>query len=168
MSANFCRKAMRNGGDISGEQWTEFGEICLHYFCTVLYIKDKGSVLMTANTFGVAIPTVTVVVHQVCCAINEHLLPDYLCIPNDVPSPERLIAGWEQKTGFPMVIGAVDGTHIPIMEPYVNSQDYFAYKMKYTLNVQGVCDYSRKFIDVDIRWPGGTHDAKVFAYSSIK
>lgn len=122
---------------------------------------------MTANTFGVAIPTVTVVVHQVCCAINEHLLPDYLCMPNDVSSLERLIAGWEQKTGFPMVIGAVDGTHIPIMEPYVNPQDYFAYKMKYTLNVQGVCDYSGKFIDVDIRWSGGIHDAKVFVNSSI-
>ena len=66
-----------------------------------------------------------------------------------------------------MVLGAVDGTHIPIMQPYVNSQDYFSYKMKYTLNVQSVCDYSGKFIDVDIRWPGATHDAKVFSYSSI-
>lgn len=53
------------------------------------------------------------------------------------------------------------------MQPYVNSQDYFSYKMKYTLNVQSVCDYSGKFIDVDIRWPGATHDAKVFSYSSI-
>lgn len=40
-------------------------------------------------------------------------------------------------------------------------------KMKYTLSVQSVCDYSGKFIDVDIRWPGATHDAKVFSYSSI-
>ena len=39
--------------------------------------------------------------------------------------------------------------------------------MKYTINVQGVCDYNGKFIDVHIRWPGGTHNAKVFSYSSI-
>lgn len=39
--------------------------------------------------------------------------------------------------------------------------------MKYTLSVQSVCDYSGKFIDVDIRWPGATHDAKVFSHSSI-
>ena len=66
-----------------------------------------------------------------------------------------------------MVVGAVDGTHIPIMQPYPNSKDYYSYKMKYTINVQGVCDYNGKFIDVDIRWPGETHDAKVFSYSSI-
>lgn len=91
---------------------------------------------------------------------------DYIQLPADVLSLERLVVCWKQKTGFPMVLGAVDGTHIPIMQPYVNSQDYFSYKMKYTLNVQSVCDYSGKFIDVDIRWPGATHDAKVFSYSS--
>ena len=32
---------------------------------------------------------------------------------------------------------------------------------------KGVCDYNGKFIDVDIRWPSGTHDAKVFSCSSI-
>ena len=122
---------------------------------------------MTANAFGVAIPTVTVTVRTVCYAINEHLLPDYIHMPKDVPSLERLIAAWEQKTGFPMVVGTVDGTHIPIMQPYLNSQDYYSYKMKYTTYVQSVCDYNGEFIDVDVRWPGGTHDAKVFSYSSI-
>ena len=39
--------------------------------------------------------------------------------------------------------------------------------MKYSLNVQGVCDSKGRFIDVDINWPGGTHDAKVFANSRI-
>lgn len=122
---------------------------------------------MTANTFGVVVPTVTVKIRTVCYAISKHLLPKYIHLPQDEPTLERLIAGWEQKTGFPMVVGAVDGTHIPIMQPYCNSQDYYSYKMKYTIIVQGVCDYSGKFIDVDIRWPGGTHDTKVFSYSSI-
>ena len=123
--------------------------------------------LMTANSFGVAVPTVSVVIRRVCYSVSEHLLPKYIHFPQDEPSLERLIAGWEQKTGFPMVVGAVDGTHIPIMQPYRNSQDYYSYKMKYTINVQGVCDYNGKFIDVHIRWPGGTHTAKVFPYSSI-
>ena len=33
--------------------------------------------------------------------------------------------------------------------------------------MQGVCDHKGQFIDIDIRWPGAIHDAKVFAYSSI-
>lgn len=122
---------------------------------------------MTANTFGVSVCTVTKIVRQVCQAIKDHLLPKYISLPKDKNALEKVIAGWEQKTGFPMVLGAVDGTHIPIMQPYINSQDYFSYKMKYTINVQGVCDYQGRFLDVDIRWPGATHDAKVFSYSSI-
>ena len=31
--------------------------------------------------------------------------------------------------------------------------------MKYTLNVQGVCNSMGRFIDLDINWPGGTHEA---------
>ena len=45
----------------------------------------------------------------------------------------------------------------PPRQPYLNSQDHYSYKMKYTINVKSVCDYNGKFIDVDIRWPGGTH-----------
>lgn len=93
--------------------------------------------LMTANSFGVAVPTVSVVIRRVCYSISEHLLPKYIHFPQDEPSLERLIAGWEQKTGFPMVVGTVDGTHIHIMQPYRNSQDYYSYKMKYTISVQG-------------------------------
>ena len=123
--------------------------------------------VMTANAFGVAVPTVTKIVREVCMAIREHLCKEYIKMPKDIDSMKRLVAGWEQTTGFPMVVGAVDGTHIPILQPYINSQDYYSYKMKYTIHVQGVCDYRGQFIDVDIRWPGATHDAKVFAYSSI-
>ena len=90
---------------------------------------------MTTNSFLVAVPTVTVTIRTVCYAISEHLLLKYIRLPQDEPSLERLIAGWEQKTGFPMVVAAVDGTHIPIMQPYRNSQDYYSYKMKYTINV---------------------------------
>jgi len=39
--------------------------------------------------------------------------------------------------------------------------------MKYTLNVQGICDYQGRFIDVDCRWPGSVHDAKVFSNANI-
>ena len=63
-----------------------------------------------------------VTVHTVCYAISEHLLPEYIHMPKDIPFLERLIAGWEQKTGFPMVVGAVDGIHIPIMQNKIFNQ----------------------------------------------
>ena len=81
---------------------------------------------MTANTFGVSVPTVTTTVRKVCNAIGEHLWASYIHLPKDVPSLERLVAGWQQRTGFPMVLGAVDGTHISFMQPYIDSQDYYS------------------------------------------
>ena len=39
--------------------------------------------------------------------------------------------------------------------------------MKYTINVQAVCDYRGVFLDVDCRWPGSVHDAKVFSNSIV-
>ena len=39
--------------------------------------------------------------------------------------------------------------------------------MKYTINVQGICDYEGKFIDVDCRWPGSVHDTNVLSNSTI-
>ena len=51
------------------------------------------------------------------------------------------------QSAMVLLQSASEQTVIPIMQPYVNSQDYSSYKMKYTINVKGVCDFSGKFID---------------------
>ncbi|KAL9977378.1 hypothetical protein ACROYT_G014771 [Oculina patagonica] len=54
-----------------------------------------------------------------------------------------------------------------LMQPLENPHDYFSYKMKYTLNVQGTCNWRGLFIDDDVRRPGSVHDGRVFANSRI-
>ena len=73
----------------------------------------------------------------------------------------------EDKIGMTQAFGCVDGTHIPLKAPTVNSQDYYNYQQFDSLNVQGICDYKGYFIGVDCRWPGSCHNAKVYANSSI-
>ncbi len=70
----------------------------------------------------------------------------------------------ENKDGFPQVFGCVDGTHIPIAQPTENPHDYFSYKMKYTINVQAICNWKGLFLNVDAHQPGSGH---VFANSRI-
>ena len=79
----------------------------------------------------------------------------------------KIVTEMENKFGFPQAFGCVDGTHIPILSPNENPHDYFCYKMKYTLNVQAVCDCNGKFLDVDVRWPGSVHDGGVFSNSRM-
>ena len=133
---------------------------------TLYHLKDKGSIVLTANTFGVSVPTVSQTIKSVCHAINKHLGPRYLKIPKG-DELQQSVTCFLEKFGFPQVLGCVDGSHIEIEKPTENSQSYFSYKMMYSLNVQAVCDSTGRFLDVDIQWPGGTHDAKVFAYSNI-
>ena len=80
---------------------------------------------------------------------------------------KELIDGMENKYDFPQAFGCVDGTHIPIAQPSENPHDYFSYKLKYTLNVQGVCDWKGLFLHVDVKWPGSVHDGRGFGNSRI-
>ena len=133
---------------------------------TLHLLKDTGSITLTANALRVSGPTVSKTFRKVCYAISNHLGPKYIKVPrgNEL---KQSVTSFQERFGFPQVLGCVDGTHIEIEKLTENSQSYFSYKMMYSLNVQAVCHSTGKFLDVDIHWPGGTHDAKVFANSYI-
>ncbi|XP_066589309.1 uncharacterized protein [Prorops nasuta] len=69
--------------------------------------------------------------------------------------------------GIPGIIGAIDGCHIPIMQPHDNAVDYYNRKGFHSVILQGVCDHQRRFIDVHIGVPGRVHDARVFRTSPL-
>ena len=45
----------------------------------------------------------------------------------------------------------IDGTHISLERPFVNSQDYFNYKQYFLLNVQAICGSKEYFMDVECK-----------------
>ena len=45
---------------------------------TLYYLKDKGSLSMTANSFGIAINTASVVIYVLCSSICQTLGPMYI------------------------------------------------------------------------------------------
>ena len=134
---------------------------------TLYYLKDTGSLWMTANTFGIHQCTVTKTIAEVCHTISNELGPRYIYLPKNDEEMRKKVSEFELKFGMIQAFGCIDGTHVRIKSPQSNAQDYFNYKQFYSLNIQAVCDSKGLFMDVDCRWPGSVHDAKVFASSAI-
>ncbi|XP_017285953.2 putative nuclease HARBI1 [Kryptolebias marmoratus] len=135
--------------------------------CTMYYLSNEGRLEKAANAFGLSRSTVSIIIRQTCRAVSVHLGPRYVQLPFTEPEARALVTGFEDAHGMPHCLGAVDGTHIEIKKPSVNTLDYVNKKKKHSLNVQAVCDYRHRFMDVVIKWPGSVHDARVFANSDI-
>ncbi|XP_065087445.1 putative nuclease HARBI1 [Ochlerotatus camptorhynchus] len=68
-----------------------------------------------------------------------------------------------EKTGFPGVIGCVDGTHVRIVKPVGDIQHlYYNRKGFHSLNVMLVCDHKQMIRYVDANSPGANHDSFIW------
>ena len=68
---------------------------------TLYYLKDQGSILMTANAFGVALCTVSVVVRKVCYVLTDKCGPNVIKLPTTEQEMMDLVSKMENKFGFP-------------------------------------------------------------------
>ena len=79
----------------------------------------------------------------------------------------NVVNSFSEKTKIPNVVGAIDGSHIPIKAPTVNKECYFNRKHRYSILLQGVVEPNLKFYDAFAGVPGSVHDARLLRISKF-
>ncbi|CAC5362618.1 HARBI1 [Mytilus coruscus] len=133
---------------------------------TTLRFLAKGDYQSeVGDIHGISTSSASRIIHRVCSAINS-------CISNiQFPRDADLTAvkeGFYRIATFPNVIGAIDGTLIPIQGLSGDDEPNFVCRKGYhAINVQAVVDHKLRFTNVVVRWPGSTHDAFILQQSAL-
>ncbi len=129
----------------------------LHFYATGCFQMVDG------DLFGVHKSTVSRIAGRVSQAIAA-LKNQYLRF---APTGETS-AEFYRRAGFPGVTGAIDCTHIPIQNPGGENGELFGNRKGYcSINVQVVCDEKVQITNIVARWPGSTHDSRIFDNSHL-
>lgn len=106
-----------------------------------------------------------------CTSRVLEIAGEHINFPLDVDSRRHSISGFASlcsSTGFPSVLGVVDGTHVGITAPPQDEELYVNRKHYHSINCQVVASSDQRFLDIVAKWPGKTHDALIWRESSVK
>ncbi|XP_011859704.1 PREDICTED: putative nuclease HARBI1 [Vollenhovia emeryi] len=96
-----------------------------------------------------------------------HLAEEWIVFPTVVADIQRKKARFLEATMFPNTIGAVDCTHVAMIAPSEEEHNYLNRKGFHSKNVQIICDYDLRIMNVNARYAGATHDAYIWRNSEI-
>ncbi|KAE9305286.1 hypothetical protein PR003_g21542 [Phytophthora rubi] len=117
--------------------------------------------------FGIGKSTASSIIHEVARAIVARM-KSLVAFPTARDQLLKLSIEFEDGYGIPGCVGALDGCHIPIVQPSVsNSKKFYNRKCFYSFNMRAVVDKRRRFLDIDVRWPGSVGDSRVFSNSAV-
>ena len=88
------------------------------------------------NAFGISRASISGIVRRVSYAATSFVGPKLIRLPITEREVQELTAEYLEAHGFPLCIGAIDGTHIEIAEPsehysdFINRKGYFHYMFR--------------------------------------
>lgn len=98
---------------------------------------------IVGNQFGVHKASVYRCLKQFCAAVIKILLPEEIKMPN-MEDAASICAEFKRKSGIPMILGAIDGCHIPVTPPTDGYRDYINRKTWASVVLQGIVDANYK------------------------
>ena len=129
-------------------------------------LATGNSMQTIADLYKIGLSTSQLAVTQFTSAIKSVLLKKFIRWPSTA-TMEKYASEFENLHGIPNVVGAVDGSHIPIVAPRFHAADYYNRKGFHSILLQGVVSSKCLFWDFDIGWAGSLHDANLWGRTAI-
>lgn len=133
---------------------------------TLFKLASTAEYRLIANLFGVSTTSVCRCVQEFCGAVISRLLPKLIKSPSS-GQLQQMANFFEERWGVPQCVGAIDGSHIPIIRPSQFQADYHNRKGWHSIILQAVVDGKGRFWDLCVGSPGSIHDARVLRLSSF-
>lgn len=132
---------------------------------TLWYLGTKCSYREVAELFGYSESCVYKCVEKVIRSICD-VAQTYIHFPTQ---EEAIVVeeGFRSVSGFPGVIGAIDGCHIEIKAPDNLQADYIDRSGTHSINLLAVCDHNKKLTYTFAGYPGSAHDSRVYRDSAL-
>lgn len=130
------------------------------------YVSANVTLQLLADLFGVGDTTVFHIIRRVSSLICDNLMNEMIVWPSE-QKQKQIAHKFQENNGFPGIVGAIDGSHIPIKTPKEQHENYINRKGTHSVILQAVCDSEMHFIDLYCGWPGSVHDSRVFRNSPL-
>lgn len=129
-------------------------------------LASGESQVSVGAAFGVGQSTVSQVTWRFIEALEERAT-HHLNWP-DFNRMQEIKLGFEASFGLPNCCGAIDGTHIMMTLPAVQtSDDWCDQEKNYSMLLQGIVDHEMRFIDIMTGLPGGMTFSRLLKCSAF-
>lgn len=96
----------------------------------------------------------------------NQLSPETIKWPQSAIDIENIVNGF-RRSGLNNIIGAIDGSYIPIKAPKDHPEVYICRKRFHAITLQAICTYDLKFTDCFAGYPSSVNDLRIFRNSTI-
>ncbi|XP_066970013.1 putative nuclease HARBI1 [Macrobrachium rosenbergii] len=134
---------------------------------TLRFLVSGDSYHSLMHLFRIPVPTISIIVPEVCEALYTSLQEDFLKVPNSNEEWNKVADEFQEKCQFPNCMGAIDGRHIVLKQPQNSGSLSFNYKGTNSIVLMALVDANYKFLYIDVGCNGRISDGGVFANCSL-
>lgn len=135
---------------------------------TLRYLASGDLYRTLAFGFRLSVPSITNVIPEVCDAIVDEYMPEFLACPQTPAEWKAIAEGFYNKWNMPHCIGAIDGKHVALQCPQSCGSLYYNYKGFHSIVLMAIVDADYNFIYVDVGCNGSGSDGGVFKACSFR